>query len=460
MSILSLLGLKDHKTELFQQTRWKLASWYAGIIGLVLGLCGLGVYQAVIYAKQLTLDKELESVAHEIHQNLEPHLKQPGKLEPVVTKIFPQLCRLEDSCFQVPETDSSMSEIMGADKYYIRMLDISQNLVAVVGRPAEDLEITKKQGKWQTFTDGQGKRYLQFSFILHTRDYQDWGNLELIRNLEDFDDYANNLLLLLVTGFPVVLVLLLIVSWWLAGRAIQPIYHSYQLMQQFTTDAAHELRTPLAAIRATVESTLMISTLDDPETKENLKKINRQNLRLSNLVADLLMLCRLERSLTMSSQPQIENVPVCMYELMKDITEDFEALALASQIELSNQILVDEPLSVNGNYEQLYRLVSNLVVNALKYTLAGGQVKLIATRRADWTFLRVRDTGIGISAVDQTKIFERFYRVNNDRSRQSGGCGLGLSIAKAIVQAHQGLLEVQSQLGKGSTFTISLPINK
>ena len=162
----------------------------------------------------------------------------------------------------------------------------------------------------------------------------------------------------------------------------------------------------------------------------------------------------------MSSQPQIEKVPVCMYELMTDITEDFEALALASQIELSNQILVYEPLSVNGNYEQLYRLVSNLVINALQYTLAGGKVTLILTHSANWTRLHVRDTGIGISAVDQTKIFERFYRVNNDRSRQSGGCGLGLSIAKAIVQAHQGKLQVQSELGKGTTFTICLPAKK
>ena len=164
MSILSLLGLKDHQTELFQQTRWKLASWYAGIIGLVLALCGLGVYQAITYAKQLTLNQELESVANEIHENLEPHLKQPGKLEPIVTKIFPAICLVEASCFEVPEKASHASGIIGADKYYIRLLDISQNLVAVVGRPAEALEISQKQGKWQTLTDEQGKRYLQFSF--------------------------------------------------------------------------------------------------------------------------------------------------------------------------------------------------------------------------------------------------------------------------------------------------------
>ncbi|MGK7918169.1 MAG: two-component system sensor histidine kinase RppB, partial [Prochloraceae cyanobacterium] len=360
-------------------------------------------------------------------------------------------------CFQVPEKYPDATAIIGAHKYYIRLLDISQNLVAVVGREPKDLQITKKEEQWQTLTDAQGDRYLQFSFLLHTQEYQKWGYLQLIRHLEDFEDYAANLQWMLVMGLPAVLVILMIISWWLAGQAIQPIYNSYKLLQQFTADAAHELRTPLAAIRATVESTLMMPTLNQLEARETLQKINRQNLRLSKLVADLLILCRLERQLKISSQPEIKCEPVSLYNLVKNITEDFAALALASQIELTSQILGSEPLSVNGNYEQLYRLVSNLVINALQYTIAGGKVTLIITRRGDWTRLHVKDTGIGISAVEQTKIFDRFYRANKARSRQTGGSGLGLSIAKAIVQAHQGKLQVQSKLGKGTTFTISLP---
>ena len=113
---------------------------------------------------------------------------------------------------------------------------------------------------------------------------------------------------------------------------------------------------------------------------------------------------------------------------------------------------------VLGNSEQLYRLVSNLVINAIKYTPGSGEVNIILESERNEALIRVRDTGIGIAKVEQKKIFDRFYRVNSDRSRQTGGSGLGLAIAQAIVQAHQGTIEVKSELGVGSTFTVRLPL--
>ena len=106
----------------------------------------------------------------------------------------------------------------------------------------------------------------------------------------------------------------------------------------------------------------------------------------------------------------------------------------------------------------MYRLVANLIINAIQYTLAGGKVTVILERSDHHALIKIQDTGIGITAKEQKRIFTRFYRVNSDRSRASGGSGLGLAIAQAIVQGHHGSLQVQSELGKGSTFIIRLPL--
>ena len=201
----------------------------------------------------------------------------------------------------------------------------------------------------------------------------------------------------------------------------------------------------------------MMSTITDIEARETLQTIGRQNWRLSNLVADLLMLCRMDRQLSITSSAPITKEQVSIANLIQDIAEDFASLAIKSKIKLVTQVSSSEPFMIKGNYEELYRLVSNLVANALQYTPAGGQVRLILARRAKYTLLQIKDTGIGISKKDLNKIFARFYRVNIDRSRHTGGSGLGLSIAQAIAQAHQGTIQVKSQLGQGSTFTIILP---
>ncbi|MBW4545334.1 MAG: ATP-binding protein [Symplocastrum torsivum CPER-KK1] len=111
-----------------------------------------------------------------------------------------------------------------------------------------------------------------------------------------------------------------------------------------------------------------------------------------------------------------------------------------------------------GDEEQFYRLISNLIINAIQYTPAEGQVTVVLDHSDHQALIQIQDTGIGIAPSEQTQIFDRFYRVNSDRSRHTGGSGLGLAIAKAIVQAHQGGLQVHSELGKGSTFTIRLPL--
>ncbi len=134
-------------------------------------------------------------------------------------------------------------------------------------------------------------------------------------------------------------------------------------------------------------------------------------------------------------------------------------MAIASNITLTSSIRVSNPLNVTGNQDQLYRLFSNLIVNAIQYTPSGRKVTVCLGRSDHYAVIQVQDTGIGIPQPELTQIFDRFYRVNSDRSRSTGGSGLGLAIAQAIVQAHYGSLDVQSELGKGSTFTVKLPFD-
>ena len=232
---------------------------------------------------------------------------------------------------------------------------------------------------------------------------------------------------------------------------MQPIYHSYQQIQQFTADAAHELRTPLAATQATVESALRLYSFA-PETQDILSAIERQNRRLTQLVTDLLLLARMEKQ-----QLSIRD-PCCLNDLVSDLVEELAPLAIASDIQLTANLKIDKPLNVLGNESQLYQLISNLIINAIQYTPRGGRITVSLERGNNHALISIQDTGIGIDESEQRQIFERFYRVNSDRSRVTGGSGLGLAIALVIVQAHKGSLQVQSQLGKGSTFTVRLPL--
>lgn len=308
---------------------------------------------------------------------------------------------------------------------------------------------------WQFLKDIKGKDYHQITLVLHTQDHQDWGYMQVGRSLEEFNHYLDSVKLMLVLGLLLAMAMIAAASWWLSGLAMQPIYKSYQQIQQFTADAAHELRTPLAATGATVESALLMSQIDEKETRDILQTIQRQNQRLTALVGDLLMLARLDRQ-TQKLQREI----CCLNDIVNDLVEEFEAMAITAGVKLKSSIQIDEPVNILGNTDQLYRLVSNLIFNAIQYTPKGGEVTVVLERNDNSAVIKVHDTGIGIAKYELTRIFDRFYRVSSDRSRVSGGSGLGLAIAQAIVYAHKGTLNVYSELGKGSTFIVQLPKGK
>jgi signal transduction histidine kinase len=444
------------RSSLFNHTRWRLTAWYVGVMSIILSLGALVFYQMLCQAHWHAIHRELESLTGTLHDGLEPVLKQPDRLEPAVEQLLPGVCTVNKDCSQ--HRHLSQRHILGTaqqDGYYIRFTDRAGQLLATVGEQPTELPVSKVTELWQTLQDRQGNRYHQISLLLKTSHNQSWGYLQVGRSLQEFDIFLANTRLALLLGLPITMLLVSGASWWLAGLAMRPVYDSYQKIQQFTADAAHELRTPLAATRATVESALEMEFIPEVEVRSTLKAIERQNNRLAQLVQDLLLLSRMD----VQGQPS-QSYRCCLNTLIKDVVDEFEGLAIAADLTLAVEILILETLWVLGDEEQLYRLVANLVSNAIQYTPQNGKV----TIRLDWddhhALVQVQDTGIGIAPQDQRRIFERFHRVNSDRSRATGGSGLGLAIALAIAQAHQGNIQVQSQLGQGSTFTVKLPIRR
>ncbi len=446
------------QTSLLNKTRWRLVSWYAGVMSLIFSLCGLAIYQGMIRAYLLSIDRELESVTGTLHKVIEPNLQEPGQLEPIFQVVLPNICLSNTNC-STSKISSHIQLVHGEhgifsplyknQPYYIRFIDSSKQLIAVAGvKPKELPETVTTQG-WQTLKDPKGIPYSQKSLTLHTQDNKVWGYIQVGRSLKELNDRRIAFKLILAVGLPIIILLVSGSSWWLAGLAIQPLHKSYQQMQKFTADVSHELRTPLAAINAKVETALDSDHLSKQKVQDVLTSVKRQNHRLIELIQDLLLLSRLEQK-TLTTQKQ----PCCVNVLIDDLLEEFSALAHSASLSLKSVILSDSLLYVMGDEEQLLRLFSNLIANGIKYTPPGGEISLIVKTNNNDVIIEVKDTGIGIAPQEQQAIFDRFYRINSDRSRNTGGAGLGLTLAQAIVETHNGQIQVHSQLGLGSSFSV------
>lgn len=444
-------------SQLFRHSRLQLAVWYTLVMGVILSVSGLGIYRSLVQSNWKAMEREMESIAGTLHDSLEPMLPASENPTTVLKGILPELCLVGQPCNSNPSLiERHTTGISDRNTYYLRLFNHQGKLLAFSPNQPDNLSKTLNPETWQTITSN-GIRYHQFTIILHSSDTHDlainpsWGYLQLGRTLEPFDAEVKRLQAILIVGFPLVLGLVVASSWWLAGLAMQPIYQSYQQQQQFTANAAHELRSPLASLLATIEAILRIPPSQPQDLIKMLHTLERQGRRLSNLVTDLLFLTSLEAQ---SSPKAFQSC--CLNDLVSDLIEEFSELATIDDIDLIEQI-PDEPIDVLGDESQLYRLVSNLIGNAIQYTPRGGQVVVSLMAKERTALINIKDTGIGIPTEEQSRIFERFYRVDSDRARKTGGTGLGLAIAQAIAHHHQGHITVKSQLGTGSLFTIYLP---
>lgn len=441
--------------RIFTQTQFSLTCWYASIFTGIISLGALGVYEAIAHAHYVTINQELKAVAGTFHDILEPLLIKPNKLENTIQEILPDLCFANDKCLKNYHQDKYITKFIQQGKYYFQFFDLSGNLLGKVGIEIDGLPIIYQQEEIVSLKDNKNIRYRQISLLLHTKNNQEWGYLQIGRSLEDFDSYVNNIKWFLLLGLPLLIILVIIASWYLAKKAMQPLYNSYQQIQQFSSDVAHELRTPLASIKATIESVILSESLPFKDNKEILITINRQNQRLINLVNDLLILSRLDTITENNYIPAKSDIN--LRDLVNDLIEELSSLALKNKVNLRQEIKVSHDLIITGNEEQIYRLVTNLVINAIQNTPNNGEVIILLESNIKEAIIKVIDTGIGISKEEQKLIFNRFYRVNKARNRDKGGSGLGLSIAQAISLYHHGRIELESTVNKGSIFTVYLP---
>jgi OmpR-family two-component system manganese-sensing sensor histidine kinase len=269
-------------------------------------------------------------------------------------------------------------------------------------------------------------------------------------------------------------------GWFLSGKAMEPVGESYQRLKQFTADASHELRSPIALIQTNVQVALADLDLESSSIshyRQQLKLVERLTQRLGRLVNDLLFLARQD-----SGIGAVLFSPCPVDALLIEVVEEQQLLATDKEIYLTLNLFdppgeIDPELQENwftvmGNWDELVRLFTNLIGNALQYTPTQGKVQVelgrVAGMRYGFTCLQIKisDTGIGIPSESLPRLFDRFYRVDPARSHQSReirenstSSGLGLAIAQAIVEHHQGQIQVESVVGKGTTFIVTLPIS-
>lgn len=290
----------------------------------------------------------------------------------------------------------------------------------------------KSAGFWGNYRyllqeDGQGSRVI----------FLDCG-----RSLSSFRTTLLASLALAVLGLLAVLVLLLILS----SRIVRPVAESYEKQKQFITDAGHELKTPMTIISADAE-------LAEMECGENqwLTDIRRQAQRLTGLTNDLIYLSRMEEE-----QPKLQCIPFPLSDVAEEMAQSFSAPARSQEKDF--QVRIQPMLSCTGDEKAIRQLLSILLDNALKYSPAGGRMELRLEKQGRGTVLTVSNTASQALERDMLPhLFDRFYRADQSRSSQTGGYGLGLSIAQSIVLAHRGKIRAESPDGSTLSIVVTLP---
>lgn len=450
--------------------RLKLTAWYFAVLAVTLALFGGIAYFAMQESIEATVDESLRDRAHGIRE--------------LMTRVVPEGTeRVADELREHSELreEGDLSQVSDEEGRWI----YRSSLMEHYGVP---LPASGKLALTTLYTKDMPLRVLTSEARLGGRTYR----IQVAAPMDDFYDALDHFKLMLFLLSPLLLILASAGGYWMSRRALRPVDEitkaarsitsnnlssrlsvpqshdelqrlsetlndmlqrleaAFKRITQFTADASHELRTPVALMRTTAEISLR-KPRDQEEYREALIQILRELERTSALIEKLMLLARAD-----SGVEALQFARVDLAENLRVACRQGRTLAAAKQISFQEQI-ANSPVFVEGDAHALERLFLILIDNAVKYTPPGGQVTASLGDSNGFTVTEIRDDGIGIAEEDLPHIFERFYRADKARSREMGGVGLGLSIGQWIAQAHGGAIEVESAPGQGSVFRVRLP---
>jgi len=489
--------------SMFQTTRRRLALWYATVTAILLVFFAASVYLYVRVTLVDRVDDTLKHVIEVVERSLVVQREDDASDE---TGSAGTLAIDLDSSFRWSNSARSFDEDRIDLEWFgptgqllwttwDRLLDIpldfSPSGRTVFEPPLLDFAHRDDPPDFSTniVTDRATPQPLRQITKLIKRDRQPLGYLRVSHPWFEVTKPSQDLIVDLGFGIFAIVAAVGSIGWWLSGIAMRPVLDSYERLRQFTADASHELRSPIASIQTNLQVALQVDSqaraADAPRAaksagvRDRLDVALRTTRRLSQLVDDLLFLARQDSH---SVETQFEPLP--LDALLLEVVEEQQAIAAAKRLSLRLEIAdvpdrfatdsetdpeadleaePEEPYQIDGDWNQVVRLFANPIANAIQYTPPGGEIT-VRLREADSgddrrTIVEIRDTGIGIAPEDLARIFERFYRVDGSRQRQAdrSGAGLGLAIVRAIADRHDARVAIDSQRDRGTTVTIAFP---
>ena len=457
---------------LFRSTRLRLAIWYTTVTAILLLLFATGVY---VYVRTTLIDRIDDTLKHVIEV-----VERSIVIQPIASSQKEYKVNLEASFrYNV--------DVVGDDRIDFEWFTPQEQLLWSTFSEPLDIPLHHNH-RVETVSLSPKRTYRQLTETVQLEN-EILGYLRVSHPWFEVTKPIRQLTRDLIVGIIIMVASVGTIGWWLSGIAIEPVRQSYDSLKQFTADASHELRNPIATIQTNVQMALAYPEAEPQQQVKQLQIIERLTQRLGKLVNDLLFLARSDSGIS-----AIEWQPVQVDALLIEVIEEQKNIAqkkgitlvlniIESESEVEIQDVNEEPFTISGDWDCLARLFTNLIANAIEHSKTKEMLStaslnkvLIELRqitrdkrkireyRQNYLEIKIKDTGKGIAPSDLPHIFDRFYRADPARSRQQNstggtGSGLGLAIAKAIVESHKGEITVESTLKIGTTFTVILPIN-
>ncbi len=419
---------------MFQTTRRRLALWYTSVTAVLLLLFASGVYAYV----RTTLVERVDDTLNHVIEIVERSLIIEDDMR-------------NDKRVNIEASFRNSEEASEDDRIDLEWFDPEGNLQWSTFSKSPQISLhVNLEGETVIPPDGLALRQITQRIRAGS---QLLGYLRVSHPWFEVSKPSRQLIVDLGCGIAVMIATVAGIGWFLSGLAMAPIRDSYQQLKQFTADASHELRNPIAVIQTNVQ--VALADPDEQFQRSQLEVVERLTRRLGRLVDDLLFLARQESGLI-----PVRREPVELIGLIEDVVEEQQAIAQEKNLTLT-YTRPDLRLHTKGDIDQLTRLFTNLIANAIQYTLEG-KVSVDLSVSAQLATVTITDTGTGIPAKDLGRVFDRFYRVDPARSRSAGGSGLGLAIAKIIAENHHAQLTLTSRsnppnTSHGTTASVMLP---